>query len=92
MINLPICIQYINLLFVQISFIHVETKEFVVRMFVEFILSALDLDRPQRNFASLFTTAQCIIFPVDMSLKKIQADEQCVCPASNDNEAAPICW
>ena len=87
MINLPIFIQYIHLFFVQILFIYVETKGTCG----EFNLSALGLGRPQRNFTSLFTTAQCIIFPVHMSLKhKVQVDEQGVCPGYDDNSEAPV--
>jgi len=37
----------------------------------EFNLSELGLGRPQKNFASLFTTAQCIIFLLHMSREQI---------------------
>jgi len=55
-----------------------------------FNLSAVAIGRPQRNFASLFTAAQCIILPVHTSLKQVQADEQGVCAGYDGNGEAPV--
>jgi len=61
---------YVCIMILHSSIVHtrgVERK--VMRMFVEFSLSALGLGKPQKNFANLLTTAR-ITFPVHTSLEQ----------------------
>jgi hypothetical protein len=66
-------------------------------MFVKFGLNAFESGRPQRDFASLFTTAQCIMFSVQkfshsptQTCNEVQKDKLDVCPECDDNGEAPI--
>ena len=64
----------------------------MVRMFVQFSLNAVAVGEPQEDFATFFTTACCIIFPMHTGLEKSRADDQGVCPGYDDNEEAPISY
>jgi len=65
----------------------------MLRMSAEFNFNVLGLGKPQRGFASLFTTADCISYhtvPVCTSIKQSRTDEQGVCPGYDDDEEAPV--
>jgi hypothetical protein len=59
-------------------------------MFVQFSLNAVAVGEPQEHFATFFTTACCVIFPMHTGLEKSQEDDQSVCPGYDDNNEAPI--
>jgi hypothetical protein len=59
-------------------------------MFVQFSLNAVAVGEPQEDFATSFTTACCLIFAMHAGLEKSRADDQGVCPGSDDNNEAPI--
>jgi hypothetical protein len=61
-------------------------------MFVQFSLNAVAVGKPQKDFATSFTIARCIIFPMHTGLEKSRADDQGVCPGYDDNEEAPISY
>jgi hypothetical protein len=61
----------------------------VVRMFVQFSLHAVAVGEPQEHFASFFTTASYIIFPMYTGLVRSRTDDQGVCPGYDDNEEVP---
>jgi hypothetical protein len=61
-------------------------------MFVQFRLNAVAVGEPQEDFATFFTTASCIIFPMHAGLEKSRVDDQGVCPGNYDNEEVPISY
>ena len=54
-------------------------------MFVQFSLYAVGIGEPQEHFATFFTTAFCVIFPMETDLVKSRADDRGVCLGYDDN-------
>ena len=61
-----------------------------MRMFVQFSLNAVAVGEPQDDFATFFTAACCVIFPMHTDLEKSRAEDQGVCTGYDDNNEAPF--